>query len=153
MEIYIKNLQKSTRLHPQRIRRDLVKALRLLGLSRAELSVVFVNSERMKRLNARYRGVDKSTDVLSFPLSDGRPSMISKKPNNAPFPMGDIVICVPKTLLQAKEYGIPFYEETQRLLVHGLLHLAGYDHEVNAYQKRKMVKKERELLDALKTMA
>jgi probable rRNA maturation factor len=79
--------------------------------------------------------------------------MISNKPNTAPFPLGDIVICVPKTLLQAKEYGIPFYEETQRLLVHGLLHLAGYDHEVNAYQKRKMVKKESELLDALKKMA
>ena len=153
MEIYIKNLQKSTRLHTQRIRRDLVKALRLLGLSQAELSVVFVNSERMKRLNTRYRGVDRSTDVLSFPLSDGRQSMISKNPNTAPFPLGDIVICVPKTLLQAKEYGIPFYEETQRLLVHGLLHLAGYDHEVSEYQKRKMEKKERELLDALKKMA
>jgi probable rRNA maturation factor len=60
---------------------------------------------------------------------------------------------VPKTLLQAKEYGISFYEETQRLLVHGLLHLAGYDHEVSEYQKRKMEKKERELLDALKKMA
>lgn len=107
----------------------------------------------MKRLNARYRGVDKSTDVLSFPLSDDRLSMIGEKGSGAPFPLGDIVICVPKAVLQAKEYGIPFHEETQRLLVHGLLHLAGYDHEVNAYQKRKMVKKERELLDALKAMA
>lgn len=153
MEIYIKNIQRSTRLHPQKIRRDLVKALRLLGLSRAELSVVFVNSERMKRLNARYRGVDRSTDVLSFPLSDGRLSAIGEKRSNTPFPLGDIVICVPTALLQAKEYGISFHEETQRLLVHGLLHLAGYDHELNAYQKRKMVKKERELLDALTAMA
>jgi rRNA maturation RNase YbeY len=107
----------------------------------------------MKRLNARYRGVDKSTDVLSFPLSDDRLSVIGEKRSDFPFPLGDIVICVPKALLQAKEYCISFHEETQRLLVHGLLHLAGYDHEVNAYQKRKMVKKERELLDALKTLA
>lgn len=107
----------------------------------------------MKRLNARYRGVDKSTDVLSFPLSDGRLWVIGNKAADTPLPLGDIVVCVPKALLQAKEYGIPFYEETQRLLVHGLLHLAGYEHELNAYQKRKMVKKERELLDALKTMA
>jgi probable rRNA maturation factor len=152
MAIYIKNLQKSTRLHLQKIKRDLVKALRLLGLSRAELSVVFVNSERMKRLNARYRGVDKATDVLSFPLSDGPLPVIGEKPNT-PFPLGDIVICVPTALLQAKEFGIPLHEEIRRLLVHGLLHLAGYDHELNAYQKRKMAKKERELIDALKTMA
>jgi probable rRNA maturation factor len=107
----------------------------------------------MKRLNARYRGVDKSTDVLSFPLSVGRLAAIGKKRSNTPFPLGDIVICVPIALLQAKEYGISFHEETQRLLVHGLLHLAGYDHELNAYQKRKMVKKEGELLDALTAMA
>ena len=107
----------------------------------------------MKRLNAYYRGVDKATDVLSFPLSDGPLSVIGKKPNNTPLPLGDIVICVPTALLQAKEFGVPLHEETQRLLVHGLLHLAGYDHELNSYQKRKMVIKERELLDALKTMA
>ncbi len=114
---------------------------------------MFVNSERMKRLNARYRGVDKATDVLSFPLLDGQLPAISKKPDSAPLPLGDIVICVPTALLQAKESGIPFHEETRRLLVHGLLHLAGYDHELNSYQKRKMVRKEREILDALKTMA
>jgi len=107
----------------------------------------------MKRLNAYYRGVDKATDVLSFPLSDGPLPVIDEKQGNTSFPLGDIVICVPTARLQAKEYGIPLHEETQRLLVHGLLHLAGYDHELNAYQKKKMVKKEREILDALKTMA
>jgi probable rRNA maturation factor len=107
----------------------------------------------MKRLNARYRGVDRSTDVLSFPLSVGRLAAIGEQRSNTPFPLGDIVICVPTALLQAKEYGISFHEETQRLLVHGLLHLVGYDHELNAYQKRKMVKKEREVLDALTAMA
>ncbi len=107
----------------------------------------------MKRLNALYRGVDRSTDVLSFPLCDDRPARIGERRGDTPFPIGDVVICVPKALLQAKKYGMPFHEEMRRLLVHGLLHLVGYDHELNAYQKRKMMKKEKELLDALKTMA
>ncbi len=153
MEIYIKNLQRSTRLDPRRVRRDLARALRLLGLSRTELSVVFVNSERMRRLNALYRGVDRATDVLSFPLSDESPAVESGKQCDRPVPLGDIVICVPKALLQAKEYRLSFHEETRRLLVHGLLHLVGYDHELSIHQKRKMEKKERELLDALKTVA
>ena len=153
MEIYIKNLQRSTRLDALKIKRNLARALRLLGLSQTELSVVFVNSERMRRLNARYRGIDRATDVLSFPLSDNDPKRVGDKRGEGPFPLGDIILCVPKALLQAKEYGIPFSEETLRLLVHGLLHLVGYDHELNSYQKRKMEKKERELLDALKTVA
>jgi rRNA maturation RNase YbeY len=107
----------------------------------------------MRRLNVRYRGVDRSTDVLSFPLSDENPPVDKYEQRKSPTPLGDIVICVPKALVQAKEYGIPFREETRRLLVHGLLHLVGYDHELSAYQKRKMEKKERELLDAIKTMA
>ena len=153
MEIYIKNLQRSTKLDPRTIKRDLARALRLLGLSQTELSVVFVNSERMRRLNARYRGVDRSTDVLSFPLSDDSPAVEKCESPDRPIPLGDIVICVPKALTQAEQYGITFREEARRLLVHGLLHLVGYDHESGPYQKRKMEKKERELLDAIKTMA
>jgi rRNA maturation RNase YbeY len=107
----------------------------------------------MRRLNALYRGVDRSTDVLSFPLSDEGLNPLRNRCGNGPLPLGDIIICVPKAQLQAKQYGIPFREETRRLLVHGLLHLVGYDHELNSYQKRKMEKKERELLDALKTVA
>ncbi len=107
----------------------------------------------MRIFNGLYRGVDRATDVLSFPLSDSAVTADKVKGFDRPFPLGDIVICVPKALSQAKEYGIPFREELRRLLVHGLLHLAGYDHELNAYQKMKMERKERELLDALKTMA
>lgn len=107
----------------------------------------------MRRLNARYRGIDRSTDVLSFPMSDERPRMIEWGRYKGPLPLGDIVICVPKALVQAEQYCISFREETQRLLVHGLLHLVGYDHEISAYQKIKMEKKERELLNAVKTMA
>ena len=100
----------------------------------------------MKILNARYRRVPKDTDVLSFPLMDNLP-------HHGPSMLGDIVVSVPKALQQSKEFHVPFYDEILRLLVHGLLHLIGFDHEINAYQKRKMEKKEKELLDALKNLA
>jgi probable rRNA maturation factor len=125
----------------------------LLGLSRTELSVVFVNSERMRRLNARYRGIDRPTDVLSFPLSEGLPACRNLDPTVGTPPLGDIVICVPKALAQSRQFGVTFRQELLRLLIHGLLHLAGYDHEINAYRKRKMKTKEKELFDALQTMA
>ncbi len=107
----------------------------------------------MRLLNYRYRGVDKATDVLSFPLSDKVTTKNTVKQCDIPLPLGDIVICVPNALLQAKEYGVSFNRETQRLLVHGLLHLLGYDHEAGAYRKKKMEKEERRLLDALTTVA
>lgn len=124
----------------------------MLDLSRTELSVVFVNSDRMRGLNARYRGIDHPTDVLSFPLSEGVPPG-RKHPLPAGFlPLGDIVICVPKALEQSTKYGLTFREELLRLLIHGLLHLVGYDHEINAYRKRKMEAKEKELIDTLQTL-
>jgi probable rRNA maturation factor len=100
----------------------------------------------MSALNAHYRGMERPTDVLSFPMYEGDSS-------SAAGILGDIVICVPRALAQCGEYGVPFYDELLRLLVHGLLHLLGYDHERGAYQKRKMEKKERELLNALQAVA
>lgn len=125
---------------------DIGRVLRLLGIYRAELSVLFVNGRRMKLLNAQYRGIQKVTDVLSFPMLD---EMFQSDLNI----LGDIVICIPQALRQAEDYGTTFHDELLRLLVHGLLHLLGYDHEISSYRKRKMEKKERELLDAVKAMA
>jgi len=84
--------------------------------------------------------------VLSFPMAGDdffTPSIL----------LGDVVISVPRVLSQSKDYRVPFYDELLRLMIHGLLHLVGYDHERNAYQKKKMEKKEKELLIAVKTMA
>jgi probable rRNA maturation factor len=146
MEIYIKNQQKAIDLDLKWLAKGLTKTLQNLHLQRTELSVLFVNSRRMRALNTRYRGITKDTDVLSFPLGD-------EGLHNGPVMLGDIVISVPKALKQAKEFKVPFYDELLRLLVHGLLHLVGYDHETNLYQKKKMERKEQELLNALKEMA
>jgi probable rRNA maturation factor len=105
-----------------------------------------VSDAGMRRLNLRYRGINKTTDVLSFPMTDNdfaAPAAL----------LGDIVISVPKALSQSKNYRVSFYDELLKLMIHGLLHLVGFDHEKNSYQKRKMKKKEKEFLNALKTMA
>jgi probable rRNA maturation factor len=99
----------------------------------------------MRSLNARYRGVDRPTDVLSFPMLEGGKT-------DGALLLGDIVICVPKAAAQAQEHGVRLYDEILRLLVHGFLHLLGYDHEKNASQRKRMEKRERELLHALKTV-
>ena len=100
----------------------------------------------MLQLNSDYRGIKKSTDVLSFeagiPVSYGEAGNV----------LGDIVISVPRAESQAEEYGTGFYDEIYRLLIHGILHLSGYDHEDSEYKARKMRKKEEELLDAVKEM-
>ena len=151
MEIYLKNRQRSTSLNFKRLEKDLSKALLHLQLQSCELSVLFVSSRRMKLLNTHYRGIKKDTDVLSFPLMDIQQQQMPII--NGPYVLGDIVISVPKAMSQAKEFKVGFYDELLRLLVHGLLHLTGYDHEINAYQKKKMEKKEMELFNAVKTMA
>lgn len=119
-----------------------------------EVSVLFVGDGKMHALNLRYRGIDKTTDVLSFPQYDGgelkkmlkRSSQVS---DHSSLPLGDIVISLERTRAQAKEHGLSFDEELARLLIHGLLHLFGYDHEKSAYQARKMRKMEGELLNAV----
>jgi rRNA maturation RNase YbeY len=133
----------------RKVRKDLAKALMLLGHTDAELSLLFVGSVRMKRLNTEYRGIPKETDVLSFPMEDGQQCAPHLPPTLV---LGDIVISVPKAAAQAKYCGLPFHDELRRLLMHGLLHLLGYDHEKGRHRRLKMEGKERELLHAVQGM-
>jgi len=147
MKVYIKNQQRLIRVNQQRIRSLLRKALRLLGLRRAELSILFVNDRRMRILNRQYRGVDRTTDVLSFPQIEhcSKLSALSSKQ----FVLGDIIINLHKAKRQAAEYGLTLDEELKKLLIHGLVHLLGYNHEKSRHHENKMEKKEKELLDAI----
>lgn len=135
----------------------------LLGLKDAELSLLLVDDSRMKRLNHKYRGIDRTTDVLSFPqiqnkMQDTR-FRIQDKKNRASYivhhasltslVLGDVVINLQAVKRQAPEHGLSFNEELRWLLVHGVLHLIGYDHERTRYAERKMRTKERELLGYL----
>ncbi len=102
----------------------------------------------MKKLNTLYRGVERTTDVLSFPIYENAAEM----PVDREFLLGDIVINLPAAGRQSLEHRVALYEEVRRLLIHGFLHLLGYDHERSAYQGRRMRRREQELMDALETL-
>lgn len=108
-----------------------------------EVSVLLTNDREIHRLNREWRGKDKPTDVLSFALLDD--------PTAPPAPLlGDLVISIDTTRRQAKEYGVPVGEELLRLLIHGLLHLSGYDHEgVSRTEAERMRRAERRLLPVM----
>ncbi len=94
----------------------------------------------MRSLNRRYRGIDRTTDVLSFsfregPFGDLRPEAL-----------GDIVISVPRAARQAREAGHHLNREIEILLIHGLVHLLGYDHERGPSEARRMRRRERQFL-------
>jgi len=86
---------------------------------RGDVTLLLASDEAVRRLNKRYRGKDGTTDVLSFGLADGR------RPGE---PFGDIVVSVDAARRQAREYDATLEREIERLVVHGALHLCGYDH-------------------------
>lgn len=98
----------------------------------AILSIVFVNDEEIRRINKEYRGIDKVTDVISFAFEDNLKILYNKMRV-----LGDIYICIPRMLEQAKDYGHSEKRELSFLTVHGLLHLLGYDH-MNKDEEEKM---------------
>lgn len=108
---------------PARVRRVLSRAARAARASGSAVSVLFCADGRMRSLNRRWRGKDRSTDVLAFPVERNGGGV-------AGF-LGDIVISVPYASREARRRREPAAREVDRLLVHGLLHLMGYDHETD----------------------
>jgi probable rRNA maturation factor len=94
-----------------------------------EVSVTLVDDESIRELNRHYRGKDVATDVLSFSQLDGDRLSLGDMPEGSPVPIGDIVISMPRVAEQAVEYGHSEAREFGYLMVHGLLHLVGFDHE------------------------
>jgi probable rRNA maturation factor len=97
----------------------------------------------MRAMNRNYRGIDKITDVLSFSQLE------DSSFQHGTTELGDIVICLSQARRQAGERGRTLNEELVVLIIHGLLHLIGYDHEKNRYQERIMKRKEMELYNAI----
>ena len=116
------------------------RALEVLGLSKVELSIALVSDAQIKRLNKLYRNRDKPTDVLSFPIGEKVEDWLI---------LGDIVISVDTAKRQAKELGHSLEEELKRLLVHGLVHLLGYDHELGGEEEKKFFELEEFVLREL----
>ncbi|WP_270452769.1 rRNA maturation RNase YbeY [Halonatronomonas betaini] len=102
------------------------------SINDAEISITFVGNSKIKELNKTYRDKDEVTDVLSFPIDEEL--------------LGEVIISLPRALEQAKDYGHSLRREVGFLMVHGLLHILGYNHKSDA-DKAEMRKAEEELLE------
>jgi probable rRNA maturation factor len=114
------NRQRKTKIDTKAWESFAEKAAAAISKSGSTATVAFVSDKAIRQLNRQFRGVDKATDVLSFPAED------EDKLN-----LGDIAISVETAARQAKENGLTFDEEVAQLILHGLLHLCGYDHETD----------------------
>lgn len=103
----------------------------------AELSILLTDNADIQKLNRKYLKKNKPTDVLSFPMDD-------------PYVLGDIVISVETAKAQAKENGVILNQEMARLLIHGILHLLGFDHEKGRKEALRMKKEEERLMKIVK---
>lgn len=113
----------------------------------AEVEVTFVDDEQIKEYNNEYRDIDKSTDVLSFPL--GENGIYDTNPETGNKMLGDIVISVEHAVAQGELYGHGLRREIAYLTVHSMLHLLGYDHVDEGIQKAQMREKEEVILTKL----
>ncbi|MBE6572148.1 MAG: GTPase Era [Ruminococcaceae bacterium] len=139
--IYINNDQKLipvTEEYKKIIKKTVNAALRYEKAAfSAEVSVTFVDNEKIHELNLAHRGKDSATDVLSFPLFE-KDSFPTEGSEQEYIPIGDVVISLEKAREQAQEYGHSFEREIAFLTVHSILHLVGYDHEVNVEDEKYM---------------
>ncbi|MCB0336262.1 MAG: rRNA maturation RNase YbeY [Bdellovibrionales bacterium] len=111
----------------------------------AELSIVLTNDQEIQELNRDYRGKDKATDVLSFSMFEGEGGEFAES-------LGDVVISEEYAARQAEDLGFSFPEEMLRLLIHGILHLCGFEHEnVDEATAEEMFEKQDALWDKYRT--
>ena len=123
-----------------RIERVASRILSALEYTDVELSLLFVDDEEMADFNLRFRGIEGPTDVLSFPMWEGDFADVCTDM------LGDVVISAPTADLMSREHGVPLAAVLDLLLVHGILHLVGYDHETGEDEARLMEEKTLELL-------
>jgi len=143
LEILIKNQQKTIKINQRKIREIVKKALQFLKVDeKTEVSILFTDDKFIRSLNNKYRGIDKSTDVLSFSLWEGSVKTPESESDKL---LGDIIISVETAQRQADNLNHSMEKELTVLLIHGLLHLTGYAHEEDKDYKI-MREKETEIL-------
>jgi len=127
MEILVENQQKIIRINQGKTKGIIKKVLQHLKVDeKTEISVLFTDDKFIKSLNNKYRGIDKPTDVLSFSLQEGA---VKSPETESDKLLGDIIISVETAQRQADTLKHKIEKELMVLLIHGLLHLTGYDHE------------------------
>lgn len=122
--IEVVNRQRKRKIELESWTRLATTMLNVIGKEGSSATIAFVSDAKIRELNRRFRGVDRATDVLSFPEDP-------RQPLSAAHNLGDIAISLERAAIQAKENGLRFDEEIAQLILHGLLHLCGYDHETD----------------------
>ena len=140
MEVSVRNAQRRFKVDGRRLEALAVRALGLLGRDEAQLSVLIVGDRRMRRLNREYRGIDAPTDVLAFSQVEGG------EPGFHENLLGDVVISAERAARQAAGLGRSLERELDTLLVHGLLHLMGFDHTGGRGEREEMNRWKRKIL-------
>ena len=121
--IEVVNRQRRRKIVAKQWREFTEKALRAIGGDSRSATIVFVSDDAIKKLNRRFRGKNLATDVLSFP-TEAEPFETESRKH-----LGEVVLSVQRAAAQAKANGLSFSGEVEQLILHGLLHLCGYDHE------------------------
>jgi len=123
--IEVVNRQRKREMDDERWRSFAEKVLLKLNLQGQATTVAFVSDRVMRELNGRFRGRRATTDVLSFPAEQTEFEKLSE------VTLGDVIISVERAQKQAAEHGLSFEREVEQLILHGILHLCGYDHETD----------------------
>ncbi len=110
-----------------------------------EVSITFTDNSTIRRLNSEYRGIDRATDVLSFPIEENAEEMA----DGELLVLGDIVLSLERAREQAEEFGHSYMRECAFLCVHSMLHLLGYDHEIGEAQDTDMRRRQREIIESM----
>ena len=144
MKLQIKNSQNKIKIDKRTIRSTVLKILKNLDCADKEISLSFIDDEKIKQLNKQYLGKDKATNVLSFSLLEGEYGNIN------PQILGDVIISVETAQRDALYGKLTVDQEIDFLIIHGILHLLGYNHE-NTTEKeiKKMRQKEKELFNVI----
>lgn len=142
------NRQRKTKLPfntKELINSSIISALTVEGFKQpAEVNVTFVSDDRIKQINAEFRNINSSTDVLSFPL--GEDGCYDINPENNHAMLGDVIISIDHAIYQAEQYGHTLDREIAYLTVHSIFHLLGYDHVDEGKEKQIMREKEESAL-------
>lgn len=152
-EISYLNVEKGQEDWEAIVKKVLDKCFEEEGLldSKLIMTITFTTPEEIRKINKKYRKIDKATDVLSFPMFEK--DELDEKIRSGDFPyedvLGDVIISIEKVREQAEEYGHSFERELSYMLVHGFYHLMGYDH-IKEEDKKIMRPKEEKILNELK---
>ena len=153
LKIYFENDQKKHSIKYKMqmlIRHTILETLDYEGMENdAEVSVTFVDDDGIRELNNRFRGMDKPTDVLSFPLLDYEGESEEPFFDELCHNLGDIVISLERAMAQANEFGHSFEREVAFLTAHSMLHLLGYDHELSEEDDADMRRRQNDIMDRL----